>query len=308
MLYKEFGKTGLEVSTISLGTVSFGVPYGIPVAGDFGPPAPTTAARVLTAAADSGINLFDTAPSYGNSEKLLGGVFSGRSDLYIATKVSVPKHQTAKQRQRAVRNSLEKSLRLLRREVLDIVQIHNARAEDIQRGEIVDLLLEARQDGLVRFLGASVYGEQAAAEAMKNNYLDVLQIAYSILDQRIQSNLSEAGKTGTAVLVRSALLKGVLSVKGRVLQGELGILRQAAERVCEGLKCTWEDLPEVALRFCLSSEDISSVLLGVRTLEELQQGLAAWEQGPLSQACLEAASTLALNEETWVNPSHWGIP
>lgn len=309
MKFHRLGKTDLEVSAISLGTVSLGVPYGIPVSRNFGTPAPEYSARLLNAAADAGINLFDTAPTYGSSEQILGKVFSNRSDLYIATKVSIPKHESVRERRNAIMSSLQRSLRNLRRDVLDIVQIHNARGEDIQKGEITDLLLQAKQEGLVRFLGASVYGKEAAAKVMEDDCLDVLQMAYSILDQRLSLSGFTLADTGqTAILVRSALLKGVLSEKAKALPDELKILRDAAQKVRRALNCSWQQLPEVALRFCLSNQQVSSVLVGARTLEELQQGITAWRTGPLSERFLGAAPALALNEEIWVNPSCWPIP
>ncbi len=309
MNYRTLGKTGLQVSTISLGTVSLGIPYGIQASKDFGMPSAEDAVRLLMVAADAGVNLFDTAPAYGRSEDILGKAFSRRPDLYIATKISVPQEKTFEGRRHAFQHSLENSLRRLRRDALDIVQIHNAEAEDISKGEVIEFLLQARQKGLVRFLGASVYGEKAAAKVVENDSLDLLQIAYSILDQRpAKSSLMLAAINHKGVLVRSALLKGVLSKKARALPDELQMLREAAQTVCSRLNCTWLDLPELALRFCLSNQMVSSVLVGPRTLEELEQALMAWHSGPLAERDLEIASVLALNEERWVNPSHWPPP
>jgi aryl-alcohol dehydrogenase-like predicted oxidoreductase len=74
------------------------------------------------------------------------------------------------------------------------------------------------------------------------------------------------------------------------------------------LGCSWQELPQIALRFCFSRKEVSSVLLGVRNREELNQGVEAWSQGPLSEKLLRRTPALALNEENWVNPSYWPIP
>jgi len=308
MEYRKLGNTGLEVSALSVGTVSLGVPYGIRVSGDYGMPDQLDAVRLLNEAADAGINLFDTAPAYGHSEQLLGQAFSTCPHLYIATKVSLPCQRTVSERRKNVMESLFTSLRNLKREALDIVQIHNAKAEDIEQGEMIGFLQEAQRKGFVRFLGASVYGEEAAAKVIENQGLDVLQIAYNILDQRpCQSSFRLAAKTNTGILSRSALLKGVLSKKAVALPDQLKALKHAAEKVRSELDCSWSELPEVATRFCLSSQRVSSVLVGVRTREELHQALAAWHAGPLSEDDLKIAPALALNEEFLINPSHWPI-
>jgi len=309
MKYRNLGNTPLKVSTISLGTVSLGIPYGIRVSRDFGVPGPQEAIRLLKRAADSGINLFDTAPAYGSAEQFLGEAFPNRHDLYVATKVSVPQHKFAGERRNAIMSSLHQSLSRLRRGVLDIVQIHNAKSEDILRGEILEVLLRAKEQGLLRLLGASVYGEEAALTVIESNDLDVLQIAYSVLDQRPdESVLPLATRKGTGILVRSALLKGVLSKKAESLPPQLNTLKQAADRVRREIDCSWKVLPEIALRFCLSSHQVSSVLIGARKLEELEQGVAAWQAGPLPEDHLRGLSSLALDEDHLVNPCHWPIP
>jgi aryl-alcohol dehydrogenase-like predicted oxidoreductase len=205
--------------------------------------------------------------------------------------------------------SLENSLLNLKREVLDIVQIHNAKAEDIQRGEIIEFLQEAQEKGLVRFLGASVYGEEAAVHTIEHCSLDLLQIAYSILDQRPRHSLfGRAAITRTGIVVRSALLKGVLTKKAAALPHKLEELRHAAKKVCKKLECNWLDLPEKAIRFCISSPHLSSVLIGARTSEELAQALAAIQAGPLSDEEMSLTPALGLSEEALVNPSLWSLP
>lgn len=309
MEYRSLGNTGFKVSALSLGTVSLGVTYGIQVSGDSGVPNAADAVRLLNQAADAGINLFDTAPTYGNSEEIIGRAFSRRPELYIATKVSLPDQKTSKERRETVYASLQRSLKRLGREVLDIVQIHNASCQEIQKGEITEFLTRAQEEGLVRFLGASVYGEEAAEQVTRNIHLDVLQLAYSILDQRpSKSVFGLATGSTTGILVRSALLKGVLSKKSTALPAELEPLRSAVQKVRRELDCSWPELPQLALRFCLSCEHASSVLIGARTCEELQQALAACESGPLPDHFLKAIPSLALHDETLVNPFNWPIP
>jgi aryl-alcohol dehydrogenase-like predicted oxidoreductase len=296
---------------MSFGTVSLGMEYGIEAPGDHGRPPEADIAALLRRAVESGINFFDTAPGYGDSERLLGVLLPSHLPCYIATKVPVPRdpaghpvHGAALARE--VRKSLENSLHALRRPVLDVVQIHNATVEAIVRGEMVEALRDARKEGLLRFLGASVYTEAEALAVIDVGAFDVLQVAYSVLDQRMAENVfSSAERAGIGVVVRSALLKGALTSKAKWLPEELSLLREGVELVKDALAGTWESLPEVALRFCLSTPRVSTVLAGIRTASELDQALAAAEAGSLPADSMECTRNLALHDERLLNPAFW---
>ncbi|MFO0948418.1 MAG: aldo/keto reductase [Planctomycetota bacterium] len=315
MQHRRLGNTGLEVSVLSLGTVSLGLDYGIRAPGVAGAPSDADAIRVLYAAYDSGINLFDTAPAYGESESLLGRAFGASRDVFIATKVSAALKDgdgntfSASELRDRTRKSLENSLHVLRREVLDIVQIHSASTASLTSGEITEELLTAQKRGWIRHLGASVYGEEAAKAAIEAEIFDVLQVAYSVLDQRMETSIFPlAASRGVGILVRSALLKGALTSKAPWLPDELAALRTAAERARELLADSWESLPSAALRFCFSSPHVMSVLTGARTPEELKTSLDAEKSGPLPASLLQSGRSLALTEERLLNPSYWPIP
>lgn len=313
MDYRPLGKTGLQVSAITLGTVSLGVEYGIEAPGEFGRPAEADSIRLLQQAADAGINLFDTAPAYGESERLLGQALGRRDDCIIATKVSIPQDADGRSLHgislwQALEASLENSMRALQRDVLGIVQIHNATLDVIAQGEMAEGLLGARQEGKVRFLGASVYTEAEALAVIEAGYFDVLQVAYNVLDQRMAWRVFPAAEqAGVGVIVRSALLKGTLTAKAQWLPPELAELRQAAERARDVLAGSWQSLPEMALRFCLSASQAATVLVGVRTFEELRQALSVAEAGQLSEEMLTQTAALALADERLLNPLYWPV-
>lgn len=314
MNYRSLGKTCLKTSRISLGTVSLGVDYGIKEPRNHGPPDDTTVFRLIKEAAFEGINLFDTAPAYGQSENHLGDALSSRSDCYIATKVSIPKANDGrmlhgKLLREAIEESLKNSLKALKRKRLDLVQIHNASVELIEQGEMIEVLKEAQRQGKVHLLGASVYSEAEAMAVIESGSFDTLQVAYSILDQRMARRVFPAAKrAGVGIIVRSALLKGALTAKAQWLPEELSELRQKAENARDTLAGgSWQTLPDIALRFCLSHPLVSTVLVGVRTIEELKAALAVTQTGPFPGEELSKAKSLALDNEYLLNPSHWPV-
>ncbi|MBI3491613.1 MAG: aldo/keto reductase, partial [Acidobacteria bacterium] len=240
MNYRPLGRTGLTVSALSLGTVSLGVDYGIDVPGEFGRPDEAEAIRLLHAAVDRGVTLIDTAPTYGESERIVGLALGRDPRVMIATKVSGavgadprvgPGGHAGPPLRQAVGASIESSLRALKREVLDIVQIHNATRMMIDEGAMTDALLDAQRHGLVRVLGASVYGEDAALAVIRAGHYAVLQVAFNALDQRMARQVMPAADAaGVGVIVRSAFLKGALTPKAQWLPESLAPLREAALR------------------------------------------------------------------------------
>jgi aryl-alcohol dehydrogenase-like predicted oxidoreductase len=304
------GKTGLRVSRIALGTAAFGLPdYGIQSPGEAGALGGSEAIRLVQAASEQGINFFDTARGYGESEAILGEALAGCKNCVIATKVGLPGNREqlgAADFARAVMDSLETSLRCLQRETLDVVQIHNATACDLETGEILDVLERAREQGKLKFIGASVYGEEAALAAIRSGRIDVLQIAINLIDQRMMAAvLPEAKRANVAVIARSALLKGVLTDRAKLLPTDLRALTEAAARSCETLGETWESLPQAALQFCLSIPGIHSVLVGMRSIAELPGAMAAEAAGPFTAAMMKKATLLKLDDEYLLNPAHW---
>ena len=309
MNYRVLGRTGLSVSAVSLGTVSLGLDYGIAAPGDFGRPGDAEAIGLLTEAIDRGVTLFDTAPAYGESERLIGRAIGRDPRAIIATKVQVPPGPPRAIRD-AINASLDASRRAISRDMLDIVQLHNATRETVADGWAIDALEGARRGGSVRFIGASVYGEDAALAAIDSGRFDVLQIAFNALDQRMAARvLPSADDAGVGIVVRSAFLKGALTSKAQWLPEPLAQLRHAAERARDVLAGgSWERLPTAAFRFCLSAPGVASVLAGARTMAELDAALVAEAAGALDTSTLSMADNLALTDEQLLNPSYWPLP
>src|SRR4029077_1986274 len=137
MDYTQLGATELRVSRLGVGTAAFGLDrYGITVPGESRVD-PADAIANIHRAVEGGVNFFDTAPAYGRSEELLGEALADHKDCLVATKVPIPENIldnkldnkdeiSQSELMQRVNKSLDESRRRLRREVLDVVQIHNA--------------------------------------------------------------------------------------------------------------------------------------------------------------------------------------
>lgn len=309
MRYRRFGQTEWRVSELSLGTVELGMEYGLYAPGEAPAPSEAEARRILLSAFERGVNLVDTAPGYGLSEARVGAALRDwRGEVHVATKAAIPDDRgSSAERRRAVLTSLERSRARLGRDCLDLVQIHNATVEELRGGEVLSVLADERARGTLHWIGASVYGTAAALEALRHPEIAILQVAYNVLDQRMAGSVfASAATRDVALLVRSVLLKGVLSDRRELLPERLGGLRQAADRTSAFACSLGERLSALAIRFCLSDPRVGSVLLGVRSVNELSAGIAAAAKPQLCESELVTARGLALEDEVLVDPSTWG--
>ena len=306
MKYRPLGRTGLTVSALSLGTVSLGIDYGIAAPGAVARPPEDEAIALIRAAVDRGITLIDTAPAYGDAERIVGRAVGRDPRAIVATKTP-PLQDVVSGFSRTVIPSIESSLRALGRDTIDILHVHNATRDMIVAHEPIDALLDARRRGLVRVLGATVYDEAAAHAAIRSGAFGVLQVAFNVLDQRmIREVIPAAHAAGIGVVVRSAFLKGALTPKAPWLPDTLAPLRAAAARARDALaNGSWDALPRAAMRFCLSAPDVASVLTGARTLAELEPALAAEADAQLDRDAMSVAATLAIDDDALLDPSRW---
>lgn len=316
MEYRTLGRAGLHVSALALGTVELGLDYGIAVPGEFGRPAETEAIRLVHAALDGGINLIDTARAYGESEAVLGRALRGRRDqVVLASKVRTQRDDgttpSGAELRDLMEQSLETSLRLLQTDYLDVWQIHNVDAALLARLDIVTRVFEAaRQAGKIRATGGSTYGAEMPLLALQTDLFDMLQVTYSVVDQRLADQvLPAAAAQGVGVVARSILLKGALTARGDYLPDHLAALRERSRqfRALAGEIGMGSSPVQVAIAFGLAHPQIDAVLIGVRSAAELQEALGAVDLR-LPEDLLARLAALRLDDSDLLNPSTWGIP
>jgi aryl-alcohol dehydrogenase-like predicted oxidoreductase len=189
------GKTGMQVSALGFGGSEIGFEK-----------ADTEAAReLLFGALDAGLNVIDTAECYLESEELIGQVAAGRRDeFYLFTKCGHPdgRGHPANWSETSLLESIERSLRRLRVEHVDLVQLHSCSEETLRAGEAIAALQKARDKGWTRFIGYSGDG-QAARYAIESGAFDTLQTSVSIADQEaLQLTLPLARERGMGVIAK----------------------------------------------------------------------------------------------------------
>lgn len=258
MVLRSLGSTGLRVSPLGLGTVKFGRNQGVKYPAAFELPSQHQLEELLDLAQTLGINLLDTAPAYGTSEDRLGRLLKGRrEDWTIATKVGETFYDGVSHfdfSAKATRLSVERSLRRLNSDWLDIVLIHSC-GDDVRilREEgALPTLLELKAAGLIRAVGIS--SKTLAGGLLALEFCDVVMVTYNPL-QRDELPVIRAAQ---------AAHKGILIKKG-LLSGHLQQLNAA-------------DPIAASLRLIFSEPGVSSVVVGTLDPDHLRANAIAVEQ------------------------------
>jgi len=311
MKKRKLGNTGIEISEIAFGGVEIGLPYGIGVNSDKDMLSEEEAIDLLHLALDSGINFFDTARMYGNSEHIMGKAFKNkRSEVILATKCvhllnddgGLPSGRKLKEK---ISTSLFDSLESLQTDHVDLFMLHQAPTHIIDNEEIISIFSALKEQGLFKASGVSTYTTEETRIAIEKNFWNIIQLPFNLMDQRQSVCFEEAHSKGIGIVVRSVLLKGLLSNRGKNLHPALKDVENHIAKYHELLEGTNYDLPRFATKFALSFPYVSSVLLGFDRQEYLGEALKTVDGIYLSKAKLERARQLAYPEPEFINLPYW---
>jgi aryl-alcohol dehydrogenase-like predicted oxidoreductase len=200
---RTLGKTGLQVSRLGAGLAEIG--FGLTFTQE------AKAARVLSAALDGGITFLDTAACYDISEELIGRTVAHRRQEYVlATKCGhvTGGYQGKEWTAQTVKDSIDRSLVRLQTDYVDLVQLHSCEVDVLERGDVIQPLLDAKQAGKTRFVGYS--GDNEAAEwAIESGLFDTLQTSFNLVDQRARTRLFPKTKArGMGIIAKRPIANG----------------------------------------------------------------------------------------------------
>ena len=293
MQYRKFGNTDLKVSEIGFGAWAIGgaAMIGTTAIG-WGDVDDTVSVKAIHAALDAGINFFDTADIYGlgHSEKLIGDAIGKHKDVIIATKVG----NVARNEQFSIDYSkeymlkaCESSLKRLKRDSIDYYQLHTARLEHLQNGECIEAMEQLKRQGKIRYWGLSLntFEPIEDAEFLINNSMgNGFQLVLNIINQKALPLLKRAAAKGYGIIARMPLQFGLLTGKfdygvdffetdhrkNRLIAEVISATLTATEpvwKLCSKYNCTKTQL---ALSYILSYAEVSTVIPGIRTAEQVK--------------------------------------
>jgi aryl-alcohol dehydrogenase-like predicted oxidoreductase len=293
MRFRLLGKTGIRVSELALGTWA--------LSGDAcGPVEPHVQEDVIARALDMGISLVDTADVYGagKMEVLLGRMLADRRDVVVVSKGGTDL-ATLPPRKRFepayLRSSVERSLKRLARDRIDVYLLHNPGLMTLARGEAFSALADMKKEGKIGCWGVSVGNVECGRSAIDGG-AEVIELAYNLMRPSDLHRLAgDVMVRGTGVLARSTLGHGLLAgnwPKSRefpagdhraerwppaVLAARINQLNALQFLVRGDVR----SLRAAAVRFVLSNSIVSSAILGPRTVEQIEDLVREAGMGPI---------------------------
>jgi aryl-alcohol dehydrogenase-like predicted oxidoreductase len=309
MRYRMLGRTGIEVSELGYGAWGIGQSMWVGADDD-------ESLRSLHRAVELGVTFIDTALQYGegHSEELVGRVVrEADQTVHVATKMP-PKNMQwpARPGVRAeeafpadwVVECTERSLRHLGLDTIDVQQMHVWSDEWVDQGDWLEAIERLKSEGKIRFFGVSINDHEPAnaLRLVESGLVDSVQVIYNIFDQSPEDELFDAVQAAdVGVIVRVPFDEGALT--GRITPDTEfpdGDFRNAyfagnrkaevwerVQAIARGLATSTPEMPEYALRFCLSHPAVSTVIAGMRSVRNVEANAAAVELGPLSERELE---------------------
>ena len=270
MQYRALGRTGLQVSAVGMGTYQT-----FDVSGAAGE---ERCRRIAGEALKHGMNLFDSAPMYGEAERVLGLALEGRrKEALIATKV-------LERDARSARASIERSFKLLRAGVIDLLQIHNMAGWRA----VTPALRELQEEGRVRFIGLTDYRVSSypeMMEAMRTGLYDTIQIPYHLGETACRRELLPLARDlnlGVIVMTPIAPIFGRGKLLGALKGKDLSFLAPCGVRTPG----------QALLKYVLSDPAVSAVIPATSRAERVAENAAAGEGGPLPPGALQQLERL----------------
>ncbi|MEK7388067.1 MAG: aldo/keto reductase [Elusimicrobiota bacterium] len=300
MKTRELGRLGVRVSAVGLGTAQLanvdGSAPGVKHVDS------KDARRMLERAVEDGMTFFDTGDQYGAAEELLGALPSSlRKEILVATKAGLRDDGKRDFSPDYLRARLERSLRRLKTERIDLYQLNKPSVSDWKDGRLSSFLSEEKRRGRIRFAGV-VVGESAdGLRALDEACVDSVQVLFHLLYHGATPVIAEAARLGKGVIVRSPLNSGLLSgsyrpdtvipatdERSRYFTGpEFQKRILALQGIQNDLRVADASLIEFALRFCLSEPGVSTVIAGASALAQARRYAACADADPFSASELD---------------------
>ena len=294
MEQRNFGSTGWKVSAIGLGC------WGI--SGDWGAVTRKDAILTIQRALDLGVTFFDTADMYGHgeSERLIhDAIAAHRHEIIIATKGGMNFYEGDRHldfRPNYIEFALEKSLKRLDTDYVDLYQLHNPEPDHLT-DELFSVLTHLQKQGKIRHYGISLNSRYAGAEVLVNKPVASIQTIYNLVDQQAATKVFPLARDNNiGVIARVPLGSGRLSGKflpTHTFAAEDHRRKRSADWIEEGIRATkrlsalvrdGRSLTQVALQFVLAQSAVSVTIPGAKSLQQVEENIAALTSPTLTES------------------------
>jgi aryl-alcohol dehydrogenase-like predicted oxidoreductase len=320
MNYRRLGGTGIRVSEIGFG--AWGIGGSVNGAIGYGPTDDRESKAALLHAYNLGVTFYDTSDlyGYGHSERLIGEALKNvRHNVVITTKVGFVNSSSAQDFSPGhMRNALQASLKRLQTDYIDLYQLHSPSLAVLkQDGRVLGVLEELLGEGKIRAFGISLSSPKDGAESITKFGFKSIQVNFNLVDQRALAiglfNLCAEQDVG--IIVRTPLCFGFLTGaysqdtgydssdhRTRWSSAQIERWANAGQLFSSVLKEEGGQTgAQMALRFCLSYDSVSTVIPGMLTAQQVEENVLASRMGPFSPEDLERARKVYQDNVFFVN-------
>src|SRR5436190_12524048 len=246
-----------------------------------------TVAELLNSALDAGLNVIDTAECYHSSEELIGQTVSDRrKEFYLFTKCGHPHGfgEHANWSKDSILESIQRSLKRLKTDKIDTVQLHSCSEAELRKGEAIEALQTARERGYTRYIGYS--GDSHAARfAVETGAFDTLQTSINIADQEaIDLTLPLAREKQMGVIAKRPIANAAWKTSHRPIDSYHHEYFERLRKLnYDFLHDDLEKAISIALRFTLSIRGVHTAIGGTKKPDRWKHNAKLWEEGPLNE-------------------------
>lgn len=282
MQRNRFGQTGLSIGPLGFG--AFGAARD-----------PKTTRHILDMMIDRGVNLIDTAQVYPGSEEFLGNYLQDKKDMVVVTKCG--EHEIlsdgSMRSKRIDLETIETSLKRLKRDCLDIVLLHSYDLDMLKNGEAIEVLRKAREQGKLRFFGYSGDNENAIHAATVPG-ISVIETSLSVCDQTAISRLlPHALRNDIGIIAKRPVANAVWRYRNIPMDEVPEHVREYARRL-KGMKFTLDQFDssisewaELFLRFTISIPGVRCAIVGTKSHANAMHNIQFAEKGPLPNEAVQ---------------------
>jgi aryl-alcohol dehydrogenase-like predicted oxidoreductase len=270
---RRLGRTDMVASVLGFGGSEIGYEGA----------SPRTVDRLLGAAIDAGLNVIDTAECYEDSEALIGAALGARrNDVHLLTKCGHPRgYGRGDWRAASLLSSIERSLKRLRTDRLDLIQLHSCELAELRKGEAITALERARARGWTRYIGYSGDGE-AARFAVECGRFDTLQTSVSLADQEaIELTVPAAMKQQMGVIAKRPIANAAWRYARRPAEPYYQPYWTRLRALDYAFLRDAERAVSVALRFTLAAPGVHTAIVGTRRPGRWAENARLLKAGPL---------------------------
>ena len=303
-----------KLSKITLGTAQLGMNYGI--ANITGKPDFNSAIEILKFAWKNGINSFDTAPAYGNSEKIIGSFISSLNKEEIKKPVivsklpaiNIEKNLTFDKIYSFINKNITLSLKNLKINRIPIYLLHLPSDLYIEDGIIIDCLNQVKSEGLIERFGLSVYNPEDVENSLKFKEINAIQVPINLFDNCLikMGLLKKLKQNGYIIFARSIYLQGLFFIRPENLPNRLEIAKKYLIKLRKLLKDIEFNIGKLAFLYVRDLPEITSLVIGSENIGQIAENIKLLKEKRLSDDIYQKINE-EFNDipERITNPSLW---